>query len=151
MSDQNSRDAMRIAIHPIHAVLVPFPITLFVAALCADLAYWKTADPLWTTMSSWLLLAGLTLAGVAVLAELIGVLGDRSIRRWRPAWVHLVGNGLAVLLSALNFVFHVRDGYSAVVPAGLLLSMGAVLILFFTDWVGPVQRHRAGDADNKEA
>ncbi|HTI67193.1 MAG TPA: DUF2231 domain-containing protein [Caulobacteraceae bacterium] len=112
-------------------MLIPFPAELFAAALLTDIFYWRSADPLWTTMSSWLLLAGLVVGAVAVLAELIGLRGDR-----RPAWIAVGGRWLAFLLSVANFVFHVRDGYSAVVPAGPLLSAAVVLILLSTGWVG---------------
>jgi uncharacterized membrane protein len=130
-------------------MMVPYPIAFFVAALFTDLTYWRTADPLWTTMSSWLLLGGLVMAGLAVLAGLIDFLRDRGLRRLRLAWMHLLGNGLAFLLSVLNFIFHVRDGYSAVVPAGPLLSAVVVLILLFTGWLGwdLVYRHGVGVVD----
>jgi uncharacterized membrane protein len=144
---------MRIADRPVLPMRIRFPVALFVAALISDVAYWRTADPLWTTMSSWLLLGGLAIATAAVLSELIRVFGDQSLRRLRPAWIHLLGNGLAVLLSTLNFVFHVRDGYSAVVPAGPLLSAAVVLILLFTGWtgLGPVNRHGVAVADGGAA
>jgi uncharacterized membrane protein len=147
--------AARIAGAPVLATRIPFPAALFFAALLTDVAYWRTADAQWTTMSSWLLLGGLVMASIALLAELIRVLGERDARRLRVAWIHLLGDGLAVLLSVVNFVFHVRDGYSAVVPAGPLLSAAVVLILLFTWWIGLalVRRRRAevGAAARKEA
>ena len=115
--------------------LTPFPVALFSAALVTDLVYWASADPLWSTMSSWLLLGGLTLATIAVMAELVRVLGDPGFRRRRPIRVDVAGNALAVAVSVVNFIFHVRDGYSAVVPAGPLLSAAVVLILLLTGWV----------------
>ena len=121
---------------PVRRVGLSFPAALFVAALLTDLAYWRTADPQWSTMSSWLLLAGLVVGGIVVLVQLIRVLASPALRRLRPAWIYLVGDGLAVLLSILNFIFHVRDGYSAVVPAGPVLSAAVVLVLLFTGWIG---------------
>ncbi|MDB5470546.1 MAG: hypothetical protein JWR84_2106 [Caulobacter sp.] len=150
MQNRRSAGAPGIANHPIHAMLVPFPIVLFVGVLFTDVAYRSTADPLWSTMSSWLLLAGLIVASIAILLELIGFLGDQSFRRRLPVRIHLLGNGLAVLLSVLNFVFHVRDGYSAVVPAGPLLSAAVVLVLLLTFWLGrrSAHAHRAHAADD---
>jgi uncharacterized membrane protein len=122
--------------NPVHAAAIappiPFPAALFVVALLTDMAYARTADPLWTTMSSWLLLAGLAAATVALLSEVIRVLGEPGVRGLRPAWMLMLGNGLAVLLSTVNFVFHVRDGYSAVVPAGPVLSAVVVAVLMLT-------------------
>jgi uncharacterized membrane protein len=115
---------------------IRWPVAFFVAALLTDAAYWRTADPLWTTISGCLLLVGLVMATTSVLAELLRVLsrrGRRGRRRLRPASIHMLGNGLAVLLSVVNFEVHVHDGYSAVVPAGPLLSAAAVLLLLCTD------------------
>ena len=48
----------------------------------------------------------------------------------------MLGEGLAFALSVVNFVFHIRDGYSAVVPAGPLLSAAVVFVLLSAAWVG---------------
>ncbi len=118
-------------------LLVPFPTAMFVGALVTDLAYWRTADPLWSTMSSWLLLAGLVIACAAVATGFVRC-------RLGP---HPVGDGAAIVLSIVNFIFHVRDGYSAVVPAGPLLSAAAVLVLLSTAFTEPrLARHAAPTA-----
>jgi uncharacterized membrane protein len=143
MQSRSPASAVMIAALPI-----PFPAALFIAALVTDVAYWRTADPLWTTMSSWLLLAGLIMGGGAAFVELGRMLGDPGVRRVGLAWVHMLGIGLAVLLSILNFVFHVRDDYSAVAPVGPLLSGVVVAILLLSGWVewGLVRRPLAKDA-----
>lgn len=151
MPRRNPGVAGRIAGRPIQPMMIPYPIAFFVAALFTDLTYWRTADPLWTTMSSWLLLAGLVMAGCALLAELIRVLDHRSLQRRTAVWIHVLGNGLAFLLSAVNFVFHVRDGYSAVVPAGPLLSAAVVVILLLTGWTGLGLVYRQGVAHGAAA
>src|SRR5258706_16331515 len=71
--------------------LVPYPFALFAAALLTDLVYWLTADPLWSTMSSWLLLIGLVTASAAVAPEFVRLLRNRQRRRLRQAWLHLAG------------------------------------------------------------
>ncbi len=142
MQSRNPPGAAPIVGHPIHRALAPFPLAFFVGALGADVVYWITADPLWSTMSSWLLLAGLIIACAPALTGLLDFVRDRSVQRQRLTWIHALGNGLAVATAALNFVFHVRDGYSAVVPAGPLLSMLVVLILVVTACLGWDRVHR---------
>ena len=63
------------------------------------------------------------------------------------AWPHAVGYALAVLLSLLNAFVHSRDGYTAVVPTGLMLSGLTLFVLVLTAAVGMVleNRSRAGD------
>jgi uncharacterized membrane protein len=133
MHDHSPQGAAKVAAPPILAMGIPYPAAVFVAALLTDIEYARTADAMWTTMSSWLLLVGLVMATVAVLVELVRVFRDGS-RSPRAALVHVLGNGLAVVLSVTNFVFHVRDGYSSVVPVGPVLSAVVVGILLLTGW-----------------
>lgn len=129
--------------------LVPYPFAIFAAALLTDLVYCLTADPLWSTMSSWLLLIGLATASAAVAAEFVRLLRNRRLRRARLAWLHLAVVSVAVPLAALDFVFHVRDGYSAVVPAGPVLSAIVVVLLLSTIWMrrALVQRQPVATAE----
>jgi uncharacterized membrane protein len=126
-------------------MLVPFPIACFVGALVTDLAYWRTLDVLWERFSIWLIAAGLIVAGLAVIAGVIDAVG-RRIRTL--AWPHAVGYALALALSLINAFIHSRDGYTAVVPTGLMLSGLVVVILLVTGWMGSalVYRHRTGAA-----
>lgn len=149
MSDVNPRSTASIAGHPIHAMLVPIPIACFVGTFLTDLAYWRTASVMWETFSVWLLTVGLIVAAFAVIAGLTDFIGSRRVRNLRVAWLHAIGNALALVLSILNAFVHSRDGYTAVVPQGLLLSGAVVLILLVTGWMGwdMVYRHRVGVAN----
>jgi uncharacterized membrane protein len=51
----NPKSTVSIAGHPIHPLLVPFPIALFVATLVCDVVYWQTASSAWSTAAIWLL------------------------------------------------------------------------------------------------
>ncbi|MBX6368656.1 MAG: hypothetical protein IRZ04_11785, partial [Rhodospirillales bacterium] len=54
-----------IAGHPIHPMLVPFPIAFLVGALVVDLAFASTGDPFWARAGFWLLLAGIVTGAAA--------------------------------------------------------------------------------------
>jgi uncharacterized membrane protein len=142
----NPRSTAQIAGHPFHPMLVPIPIACFVGTLCTDIAYWRTANMTWAVMSAWLLTVGLIVAVFAVIAGFIDFLGDRRIRDLRAVWIHAGGNAVALILSIVNMFVHSRDGYTAVVPTGLILSVLVVLILLVTGWQGwsMVYRHRVG-------
>jgi uncharacterized membrane protein len=61
------------------------------------------------------------------------------------AWAHAVGYPLAFLLSLVNAFVHSRDGYTAIVPTGLMLSGLVVVILLLTGWGSAlVSRDRTG-------
>ncbi len=144
IEDANPRSTVKRGGQPIHRILVPFPIACFTGALVTDIVYWQTADIMWETFSDWLITVGLIMAGFAIIAFVIDVLGGKPIRTL--AWPHAVGYPLAFLLSLVNVFVHSRDGYTAVVPTGLTLSAAVVVILLFTGWVGSalVHRHRVG-------
>lgn len=145
----NPASTARIGMHPVHAMLVPVPIACFVGALLTDLAYWKTAEMMWADFSAWLLFVGVIFAVLAAIAGLIDFFGSRPIRRLTPAWIHLIGNLVALVLAIFNAFVHSRDAWTSVVPTGLILSALTVLVLLVTGWMGwtMVHRYHVGVAD----
>ena len=152
MPADNPRSTAAIAGHPLHAMLVPVPIVCFVGTFVTDLVYAKTAEMQWANMSAWMLTIGLIVAVFAALAGIVDFLGDGHIRRLRPAWIHVVGNVVALLLSIVNAFVHSRDAYTSVVPLGVTLSGLVVLILLVTGWNGweMVYRHGVGVKADRE-
>lgn len=142
----NPSSTARIAGHPIHPMLVPFPIVCFVGALCTDIAYACTANLQWANFSAWLLAAGVVMAVLAAIAGLVDFFSSPRIRAHRAAWFHGMGNGIVLLLALFNNFVHSRDGWISVVPAGLVLSVLTVLMMLVTGWLGweLVYRHRVG-------
>jgi uncharacterized membrane protein len=67
----NPRSIASIGGHPIHPMLVPFPIVCFVGAFVTDLVYWRSMSFIWATFSVWLLTAGLIMAAAAAIVGLI--------------------------------------------------------------------------------
>jgi uncharacterized membrane protein len=135
-----------IAGHPIHPMLVPFPIACFVGTLLTDITYWRTSEMMWADFSAWLVTVGVIMGYLAAIVGLIDFLGNRAIRRQSPAWPHVIGNLIALVLATFNMLIHTRDAWTSVVPWGIVLSAVVVVILLFTGWMGwsMVYRHRVG-------
>jgi uncharacterized membrane protein len=125
---------------PIHKMLVDFSAAYFTGALVTDLVYWQMPDVMWERFSIWLIVAGLVLAGFAVIAYLIDLATGRKVDR--PALPRAVGYVLAIALSLINAFVHSRDGYTAVVPTGLTLSGIVVIVLLLTVRVGTALTNR---------
>jgi uncharacterized membrane protein len=144
IGEADSRPARKPRGRPIHRMLVSFSAAYFVGALVTDLVYWQMPDVVWERFSIWLITAGLVMAGVAAVAYVIDLAGRRQIDR--PAWPRVIGYALAVVLALINAFVHSRDGYTAVVPTGLMLSFLVVVVLLLTAWVGMVlaNRHPVG-------
>ena len=66
----NPKSTAQIAGHPIHPMLIPFPIACFVLTLISDLAFWKTSNDFWANASLWMLGIGLIMAALAAVVGL---------------------------------------------------------------------------------
>src|SRR3546814_14330964 len=96
MSVPNPKSTANIMGHPIHPMIVPFPIVFFVSAFVVDIMFLRNGQPGWATAAIWLLAAGLVTAAFAAIAGLTDFAGDLLIRGWLKPGCTL----LATLLSA---------------------------------------------------
>ena len=147
----NPKSTAQIAGHPVHPMLIPFPIACFVLAFISDLAFWKTSSDFWASASLWLLGIGLIMAALAAVMGLADVLGDDQVRNLSDAWLHAGGNVVAVVIELYNWYSRYEHGKDAIVPTGAILSLVVVLILLFTGWKGweMVYRDRVGVTDQR--
>ena len=139
--------------HPIHPMMIPFPITFLTAALATDLAARGTHDPFWSRTSRWLLGAGI-ITGLA--AGAVGAIDYFTIRRAREKSVgklHAYGNPLALALAAGNLAMR-RDAEDGDVPGAseIALSAATAAVLGITGWAGAelTYRHMVGVAGHND-
>ena len=138
----------RILDHPIHPMLIPFPIGLWVFSLVADLTYRFGGDPVWLTMAYWTMVGGTVGAFVAAVPGLIDFLSLRDPQAVRTATIHMVLNLTIVALFLVNLVLRTR-GYP---PTGVpfVLSVIAVALLLVSGWFGWELIYRQGVAISPE-
>jgi uncharacterized membrane protein len=146
--DDHPRSTAQIKGHPLHPMLVVFPIAFWLGTLIADIVYWATGDYGWAEGATSLLAAGLLGAALAAVAGFIDYLGDVRIRLLKHARQHMIGNVTAMALQAINLFTRLSDGADAILPWGLVLSAVVVCVIGFTGWLGGelVYRHRVGVA-----
>lgn len=102
-------------------VLMPFPFVCFTLTFLSDIVYWQTADLQWQNFSAWLLFAGLFFGVTALILSFIDIL--RPSTRWRRAlWPAALVYVCVLVLALVNSLVHAGDGWTAVVPTGLILS-----------------------------
>lgn len=148
---RHPKSTAAIAGHPIHPMLIPFPIAFFVATFVCDLVYWGTSNPDWVMATEWLLGAGLVMGALAAVAGLTDVLGDAKIRNLNDVWWHAGGNVAAVVISLVDFIIRLDNGAdTGLTGLEFALSLIVVLILLFTGWKGweMVYRHKVGVAND---
>lgn len=121
-------------IHPVHAILLAFPLPLFLGALLSDFAYYSTLHVQWANFSSWLS-AGALIAGTAVvlwaLISLFRGSAATKTRRVAYALVSIVMWGIGLV----NALVHAGDAWSTM-PFGLYLSIVVSLLALAAAWIG---------------
>lgn len=149
MNGNHPRSTAKIGGHPIHPMLIPFPIVCFIGALVTDIVFLNNHDPGWATASRYLLAVGLVFAALAAIAGLIDFMGDDRIRGSSDALQHMLANVTAVVLEIVNFFLRLNDNES-IAKVGIYLSAIVVLILVYSGWKGGelVFRHGVGVIDD---
>jgi len=142
------RSTAQIGGHPIHPMLIPFPIVCFIGALVTDIVFLNNHDPGWATASRYLLAVGLVMAALAAVAGLTDFMGDERIRGMGDALKHMLANVTAVVLELVNFFVRLNSD-AAIAKVGIYLSVVVVLVLVYSGWKGGelVFRHGIGVTD----
>jgi len=142
------RSTAQIGGHPIHPMLIPFPIVCFIGALVTDIVFLNNHDPGWATASRYLLAVGMLMAALAAVAGLTDFMGDERIRSMGDALKHMLANVTAVVLELVNFFVRLNSD-AAIAMVGIYLSVVVVLVLVYSGWKGGelVFRHGIGVTD----
>jgi uncharacterized membrane protein len=131
--------------HPIHPMLIVFPLGLLATAVIFDIIYLATRNPDLAAVSYYMIAAG----GVGgLLAAIFGfidwlALPNNSRAKNIGLW-HGLGNVVIVVLFAISWLL--RGGNANFAPDGLalLLSFGGVALALITAWIGGELVYRLG-------
>jgi uncharacterized membrane protein len=124
-----------VAEHPIHPMLVPFPIALWIFSLACDVIYlFGFGGPVWKDVALYTMTGGI-IGGLA--AAIPGYIDYRSLTDpviVRIAQMHMAINVGLVLLFTVNAGLRLLNGPEAVLP--VLLSFLGVAALGVSGWLG---------------
>jgi uncharacterized membrane protein len=148
--DSGVPSTVAIAKHPLHPLIVTFPIAFLTGVLVTDLAYWLTDDLFWARASFWLIVAGIVTGLVAAATGLADFLRITRVRQHSAGWIHLIGNVVALVLSLISLVLRLNNLAGAIVPVGLILSLIVASLLGVTGWFGAelIYRHKVAVIGN---
>lgn len=143
-----------IAGHPIHPMLVVFPIGLFVFSFVCDLVFLGTGDILWSDIAYYTIAGGIIGAVAAAVPGAIDLFSMPSSRMRSIGIVHMTINLVVVALFAINFWMRGTADPAAAGP--IWLSGIGVALLAVSGWLGGemVYVHGAGvspDAGDEHA
>jgi len=122
--------------HPLHPIVIPYPIALATAAVFSDVAFWLTGARAWAVASAWLLWAAFATGVVAAAVGAVDYFGLDAVREHRAATQHAVGNVVALIVVLGNAVLRLVDLTGAVLPWGLVLSLLAGAVIGVTGYLG---------------
>lgn len=138
-----SRGIAATALHPVHAILLAFPIALFSAGLASDLAYLQTAAIQWTNFSSWLIAGGCLFGGFVLAWAIIGAVFPRRASQSR-AVAYLVAVAVMFVAGLINAFQHSHDAWTSVGATGLALSIVSSLAALIAGVIGHSAQREEG-------
>ena len=122
--------------HPIHQMLIVFPLGLLATSFIFDVVYLATANARFADISFWMIASGIIgglLAGVFGLVDWLAI--PKNTRAKRIGALHGLGNVLVVGLFAVSWLVR-YDAPAAPGAAALVLSGLGVMLALVTGWLG---------------
>jgi uncharacterized membrane protein len=124
----------RIGKHPIHPMLVGFPIGLWVFSFISDLFFHLGGNLLWNDIAFYTMVGGLIGALLAAVPGLIDMFSIANPMIGKIAWNHMLLNLTAFAVFGINLYLRTVLEAGAVIPT--LLSGFGVLLLALSGWLG---------------
>lgn len=133
--------------HPIHPMLIPFPIGLWTTSFATDVLYYFVRNDSLKLISKFMLAAGCLGALAAAIPGLIDKLNIKHREVSRLANWHAILNVLALLIFATSLYLRTRAGvpivdYSLRIP--FLLSFLGIILISISGWLGGEMAYKHG-------
>lgn len=128
------RTPAQIGRHPVHPMLIVFPIGLLVFSLVCDLVHWAGGSATWA-WAAWYTMGGGIIGGLlAAVPGFTDLLSLPESRAKRVAVLHMAINLIVILIFVLNFAL--RAGLGDLSAVRLILSIIGVGGLIASGWLG---------------
>lgn len=126
------KDKVRFANHPVHPMLIPLPIGLWIFSLVSDIIYFASGNPAWAAASWYTMAGGIIGAIIAAVPGFLDFLALKESVVKNIALRHMILNVAALVLYIINF--SVRGG--TVGTGTFILSIIGVLLIITSGWLG---------------
>jgi uncharacterized membrane protein len=133
--------------HPVHPMLVVFPLGLFATAVVFDILYLSTANLAFPTVSFYIIAAGVIGGLLAAIFGFIDWLAlPNNTRAKRIGLWHGIGNFVIVVMFALSWLLRMDNPNFVPDSLALLLTFAGVGLALITWWIGGELVYRLGVA-----
>lgn len=140
---------IKIAGHPVHPMLIAFPVAFYTAALVCYIVYDTNSNPFWFKVAVVANIAGVAMAALAAIPGFIDWLNIPSDSRAKKTGMnHMIFNVVALVCFAIAAISEYKKWDDTTPSLGLaipLTALGFVLTLAagFLGWT-LVQKHHVG-------
>jgi uncharacterized membrane protein len=123
--------------HPVHPMLIVFPVGLFATAVVFDILYLIAGKPAFPTVSFYMIAAGVIGGLLAAIFGFIDWLGlpSNSRAKYIGGW-HGLGNLTIVILFAISWFLRSGDANHVPTTLALILSFAGIGLALITAWIG---------------
>lgn len=142
--EQHVESTVTIKQHPLHPMVVVFPIAFLIAPVVTDSVYWWKGDAFWAEASFWLATAGFSMGVLAAALGLVDFVRLKEVRQLIAGWNHMLAAVLTLALAGANVQLRMSDPVAAVLPWGIGLSAVMMLVVSVTGWLGGTLSFRYG-------
>lgn len=128
------RSTASFAKHPIHPMLVPLPIGLWIFSLVCEIASVVQTEAIWGALAWYTMAGGVVGALLAALPGFVDLVTLPPSSAKRIGYWHLGINLTIVTLYVVNLLWRSHAGPAPMGP--LALSVVAILLLTVSGWLG---------------
>ncbi len=124
----------KIAKHPLHPMLVVFPIGLWGFSLISDFIFLLRGGAAWNDVAFYTMAGGLVGAFFAAVPGFFDMFSISDPKVGKMAWNHMILNFIATAVFALNL--YLRMGLTDGAPLPIFLSIVGILFIAVAGWLG---------------
>ena len=134
-----------IAKHPIHPMLIVFPVGLWIFSLISDVIYAMRWGPtVWRDVAFYTMAGGIGGALLSAIPGLIDLVSLTDSRVKRIGIWHMIINLLAVALFCVNLWLRMPNTTTSIAIEPIWLSVAGVILIAISGWLGGEMVHVHG-------
>jgi uncharacterized membrane protein len=127
--------------HPLHPLLVTFPIGLWIFSLASDIiSFGRLASGPWSDIAFYTMAGGIAGALLAALPGLIDLLSISEPRMRRVGITHMTLNLIIVALYCVNWAIRLTRATNPIWP--FIMSIIGIVLLCVSGWLGATLVHK---------